>query len=101
MTTTRTPMLHMADVHLAAGRWYRELKPTGDDAHPIAIIIPVANGRAVRVDSLDNETHLRIRPALRDGYATREGVEVHIPDPDLVAVAIDAVIEYTKTLEEV
>lgn len=48
----------------------------------------------LRIDTLDSEMHLRIRPVDMTGYVTGGGIEVHRPSRFLVASAIDAMVEY-------
>lgn len=91
-----TSMLHAAAIHLdVLGVDYVPLHDAWDRDRLIGYVVR-GNTAPVRIDSLDDEMHLRVRPADEDGSAIMGGLEVHAPSPALVRAAIDAVLEYTS-----
>lgn len=55
---------------------------------PYALVVNVGDNAFLVIDTLDEEAHLRVRPALADGYAVGAGIDVHSADADLIAGVI-------------
>lgn len=92
-------MLNLAIAHLnARGLEYVPIIDGWGDRR--GFIIRTDAGVAVRVDTLDSEVHLRVRPADVYGHAAGPlALEVHGASSYLVGVAIDAIATVVHTEE--
>lgn len=89
-----TSMLGIAASHLVdLGVDYVQIRDAWSDGQVIGFVAR-PNTAPVRIDTLDDAMHLRVRPAGEDGSALGGGLEVHTASPFLIRAAIDAVLAY-------